>query len=80
MLPRTSQVARQSLAVFDFPDALLRLEVVLTVTGLSRSALYRRIQSGSFCQPVRLNSRCSRWRAGDVQAWLRAQANGGAHV
>lgn len=62
------------------PDSLLRLTVVESLTGMARATIYRKVKQGSFCQPVRLNSRCSRWRAGDVQAWLRAQANGSAHA
>lgn len=62
------------------PDSLLRVAVVESLTGMTRGTIYRKVKEGNFCQPIRLNSRCSRWRAGDVQAWLRAQAKGGPHV
>ena len=53
------------------PLALLRLGEVLAMTGMSRSTLYDRIRNGDFPEPLRLGSRMSRWRRGDVQAWLR---------
>jgi prophage regulatory protein len=53
------------------PLALLRLVEVLAMTGLSRSTLYDRIRNGDFPEPLRLGSRMSRWRRGEIQAWLR---------
>lgn len=55
-------------------DALLKLALVVALTGLSGSYLYRKIATHQFPAPVRLGSRCSRWRAGDVKQWLRSQA------
>lgn len=55
-------------------DALLKLATVEAVTGLSRSTIYARLARNEFPQPVRLSARCTRFRAGDVQAWLAAQA------
>lgn len=62
------------------PDALLRIKTVIALTGLCRASIYNKIRSGEFCLPVKLGPRCNRWRAGDVQAWLRAQTNGGDHA
>lgn len=62
---------RNALAV---PDALLRIKAVEELIGMSRATIYRMVQSGRFCRPIRLNARCVRWRAGDVQAWLQSQA------
>lgn len=63
----------QLLHVTQIEDALLKLQTVRDMTGLSTSSIYRRM-AFDFPQPVRLSSRCSRWRAGDVTAWLRKQA------
>lgn len=54
-------------------DALLRLATVEAITGLSRSTIYAKVKAGQFVEPVRLGSRCTRFRAGDVQVWLAAQ-------
>jgi prophage regulatory protein len=51
---------------------LLRIADVCHLVGLSASQVYQLIAEGAFPQPLRLSSRCSRWRARDVQAWLEA--------
>lgn len=58
----------------DEPLALLRLAEVEAMTGMSRSTLYDRIRTGAFPEPLRLGSRMSRWRRGDVLEWLRQTA------
>ena len=57
-------------------DALLTMKTVLAVTGLSSATIYRKVASREFPQPVRLGSRCTRWRAGDVTVWLSARVPG----
>jgi prophage regulatory protein len=51
-------------------EALLRIQVVLQRTSLSKSTLYAKIKEGSFPAPVRLGARCSRWKASELDAWL----------
>lgn len=65
----------QPLHAAQVADALLRLATVEALTGLSRSTIYSKLRApnGAFPQPVRLGARCTRWKAGDVQAWLAAQ-------
>jgi prophage regulatory protein len=46
----------------DDPRVLARLPVVLRVTGLGRSTIYRWIAAGSFPAPVRLGTRAVAWR------------------
>lgn len=60
-----------------FPDPLspwrlLRLEEVLAIVGVSKSALYQWIEEGLFPAPVRVGKRGSRWRASEVAAWVEA--------
>jgi predicted DNA-binding transcriptional regulator AlpA len=69
--PRTR--AAQPLHAAELADALLRLSTVEAITGLSRSTIYAKLKAGNFVEPVRLGARCTRFRAGDVQAWLVAQ-------
>ena len=64
---------QQPLHALQVADALLRLATVEAITGLSRSTIYAKLKTGEFVQPVRLGARCTRFRAGDVQAWLAAQ-------
>lgn len=53
------------------PDRILRITSVLKRTGLSRSALYRRIEKGTFPEQVQISDRCVGWRLSAVKAWLR---------
>ncbi len=69
--PRTR--TQQPLHAAQVAEALLRLRTVEAITGLSRSTIYAKLKAGEFVQPVRLGPRCTRFRAGDVQAWLAAQ-------
>lgn len=72
--PRTRP--QQPLHAAQLADALLRLSTVEAITGLGRSTIYAKLKAadGSFPQPIRLGARCTRWKAGDVQAWLAAQS------
>jgi prophage regulatory protein len=58
------------------PDcALLRQRQLLTVVPFSSATLWRRVQAGTFPQPVRLEGgRVTAWTWGSVRAWLVDQA------
>lgn len=64
----------QSLDAASVPDALLKVQTVSTLTGLSTSSIFRKTAAGEFPQPVRLGQRCTRWRAGAVTQWLASVA------
>lgn len=51
-------------------SALLTCNTVQILTGFSRSHLYARVAAGTFPVPIKLSARCTRWRAGEVVAWL----------
>ena len=51
-------------------DRLLRLEEVLSYTGLSRSELYRKVQVGEFPGSVKVGVRAVRWRESEVEEWI----------
>jgi len=55
----------------DTPDRILRLSAVLNRTGLTRSTLYRKIQTGTFPKQVRIATRCTGWRESAVSDWMR---------
>ncbi len=53
------------------PERILRIGTVLERTGLSRSTLYRRIESGTFPRQIKIAERCAGWRESAVNEWLR---------
>lgn len=63
----------QPLHALQLADALLRLKTVTQATGLSSATVYRKLAAGDFPEPVRLGARCTRWKAADLRAWIRAQ-------
>lgn len=71
--PKPRARAQQPLHAAQVAEALLRLRTVEAITGLSRSTIYAKLRTREFVEPVRIGARCTRWRAGDVQAWLAAQ-------
>ncbi|OZB36173.1 MAG: hypothetical protein B7X44_07170 [Halothiobacillus sp. 15-55-196] len=61
-------------------DPIHRLPSVKTLTGLSRSSIYRLIADGKFPKPIKLGERAIGWKQDDLEAWLesRPTSNGGA--
>lgn len=56
------------------PDpALLREREILPLLPFSSPTLWRRVKSGAFPQPIRLEGRMTAWKWGDVRQWLEAQ-------
>lgn len=55
----------------DAPDRILRLKTVLERTGLSRSTMYRKMQSGTFPKNIQISTRCTGWRESAVNEWIR---------
>ncbi|EGQ8119407.1 AlpA family transcriptional regulator [Vibrio cholerae] len=49
---------------------LIRFREVLTMTGLSRSSLYRFIEENQFPPQVQLGGRAVAWVEGEVQEWI----------
>ncbi|MEN1942388.1 AlpA family phage regulatory protein [Luteimonas sp. MJ293] len=54
-------------------SALLRERELLPIIPFSSPTLWRRVKSGDFPQPIRLEGRMTCWRWGEVKAWLEAQ-------
>ncbi len=53
-------------------NRLLSVKEVLSVVGISKSGLYKKISSGEFPAPVAIGQRSVRFRQEDVQAWMDA--------
>lgn len=63
------------------PERILRLGTVLERTGLSRSTLYRKIDSGEFPRQVKISERCVGWYSSMINRWLdQRRAENGADV
>lgn len=67
-------VLKQPLEIINIPDALLQLQTVVALSGRSAASIARKVRSGDFPAPHKDGTRCTRWRSGDVKAWLQAQA------
>jgi prophage regulatory protein len=73
----TRSRSEQPLHAAQIHDALLKLPTVQALTGLGKTSIYELVKAGEL-RPVKLGARCTRFRAGDVQAWLQAQAKASA--
>jgi len=71
--PTRRNRATQTIQALHIPEALLKIQTVTAVTGLSESSIRRKIAEGRFPAPVKDGVRCTRWVAGRVQDWLRAR-------
>ncbi len=54
------------------PIKILRLHVVCQRTGLSRSTIYRMMNTGLFPKSVKISERAIGWRADEVDTWINA--------
>ncbi len=54
-------------------EAILRLPLVKTRTGLSRSTIYLRVKEGAFPKPVSLGARAVGWLESEIDDWLEQQ-------
>lgn len=76
--PRKPRTARPlDLAAFAHDEALLDARAVQALVACGRTTLWRRVGSGDFPEPIRMGTRCTRWRAADVRAWLERAGKAG---
>lgn len=54
----------------------LRQAQVLAFVPISKSTLWRRVQAGTFPQPVKLSERVTVWRAEDIRHWIASHGGG----
>jgi len=52
---------------------LIRLAVVLEITGLSKTGIYEGIKTGDFPRQVKINSRSSTWVRQEVLDWVQSK-------
>ncbi|MFO1219858.1 MAG: AlpA family phage regulatory protein [Burkholderiaceae bacterium] len=61
------QIAGAQTALF------VRMSVVIQMTGLGRSTIYRLMAENKFPSPVRLATRAVAWRRVDLERWSEAR-------
>jgi prophage regulatory protein len=66
----TSMASNESSTSAASTRAFERLSKVTERTGLSRSAVYRKIVAGTFPPPVKLGQRASAWCTVEVDRWI----------
>jgi predicted DNA-binding transcriptional regulator AlpA len=65
----------QEIAAAADPDALLDIAVVCALTSMKKTYITTEVRNWRFPQPIHLSRRVTRWRAGDVRAWLKERAD-----
>ena len=66
--------------VMTMDDRLLRRRQVEEITGMSRSSIYRLMQSGEFPPRVKVGPAAVRWRASDIMGWLESRPEASSEV
>jgi prophage regulatory protein len=64
------------MTILEIPTAaleLLKRRYVESLTGLSRSSIYKQISIGKFPPPVRLTNKSVAWRKEDVASWIASR-------
>ena len=70
---RYNRAPAQTLQALHIPEALLKIQTVISVTGLSESTIRRKVAEDKFPRPIKDGTRCTRWVAGGVTNWLRVK-------
>ena len=52
---------------------VLRRKQVESITGLSRSSIYSKMEIGTFPKPIKLSERSVGWLDSEVQDWLKSR-------
>ena len=54
---------------------ILRRKDVETMTGLSRSTIYKLMSQGTFPKAIRIGPRAVGWRLSDIEVWIDSRTN-----
>lgn len=55
------------------PPILLRLPMVMRVTGLARSTIYKLIAQNQFPAPIKLSKRAVGWLQSEIEGWVSSR-------
>lgn len=58
----------------------IRMFEVKERTGLSKTAIYRRMAEGTFPSPIQLGKRAVAWRSDQLDEWITAQIEAAGQV
>ena len=56
------------------PTQVVKLKDVISITSLSRSTIYRLVQSGEFPKPIKLATHASGWLCDEIDQWVEERA------
>ena len=66
--------ARQAAAqTMDTQPILLRLPMVMRITGLARSTIYKLISQNQFPVPIKLSKRAVAWLQSEIDGWVSSR-------
>ena len=68
--PQAAQAADQIMAA---QPILLRLPMVMRITGLARSTIYKMISQNQFPVPIRLSKRAVAWLQSEIEGWVASR-------
>lgn len=51
-------------------EAMVSVKVIAALTGSGISTVWRYALNPDFPKPIKLSARCTRFRVGDIRAWL----------
>lgn len=57
--------------IADHNNGLSKINIVIKLSGLSKTAIYRNIKCGLFPAPVRIGKRAVAWRTEELEEWLK---------
>jgi len=55
------------------PPILLRLPMVMRITGLARSTIYKLIAQNQFPAPIKLSKRAVAWLQSEIEGWVSSR-------
>jgi predicted DNA-binding transcriptional regulator AlpA len=55
------------------PDKFLRIDKVLELVPVSKSALQKKIKAGEFPKPYALGAMLRAWKLSEIEAWMNAR-------
>lgn len=55
------------------PPILLRLPMVMRITGLARSTIYKLIAQNQFPAPIKLSKRAVAWLQSEIESWVSSR-------
>ncbi len=68
--PHGQRAAPQTVEV---PTILLRLPMVMRITGLARSTIYKLIAQNQFPAPIKLSKRAVAWLQSEIESWVSSR-------